>query len=128
MISISGLAEFRARLDALDLDMAIDHGLRAAADHVAERVRAALSTPPGGPHQQPWLRAGALRESVGVSADDSSAVVASASPVAVAQELGTGKIPPRPFLGPTAAAETDAAVRHIADAINGSVQNGQSIA
>ena len=128
MISISGLQEFRARLDALDLDLAIGRGLRAAAEQVAERVRDSLSTLPGGPHAAPWLRTGGLRDSVAINVDGSGAVIGSTSIVAMAQEVGTRKIPPRPFLASTATEAAEAAALRIADAIAESARMGENIA
>jgi phage gpG-like protein len=48
----------------------------------------------------PLLRTGALRDSIGHEVHGFEAVIGSTSDVAVFQELGTNKIPPRPFLGP----------------------------
>jgi len=106
MIAIDGLTGLRARLDELDLDAAIGRGLAAAARHLAEDVRTLLSTPPGGPHAMPWRQSGALAESIVAG----ETIVASTSDVAVYQELGTARIPPRPFLLPAATA-------HVADEI-----------
>ncbi len=55
----------------------------------------------------PLLRSGSLRESIGVAVADSGrggveGVVGSESEVAVFQELGTARIPPRSFLGASA--------------------------
>jgi HK97 gp10 family phage protein len=46
----------------------------------------------------PLLRTGDLRESIGHEVDGNVAIVGSTSDVAVYQELGTSKIPPRSFL------------------------------
>ena len=48
----------------------------------------------------PLLRTGELRDSIQVVADGSTAGAVSDDPVAVYQEMGTVRIPPRPFLGP----------------------------
>jgi phage gpG-like protein len=48
----------------------------------------------------PLLRSGDLRESIKAAHNRTEAVIGSESDVAVYQELGTNKIPPRPFLGP----------------------------
>jgi len=48
----------------------------------------------------PLLRTGELRESIEAVAKGGEAVVGSTSDIALYQELGTDKIPPRPFLGP----------------------------
>jgi HK97 gp10 family phage protein len=49
---------------------------------------------------EPLLRTGELRDSITVSAKGNEAVVGSDSDIALYQEVGTDKIPPRPFLGP----------------------------
>ncbi len=46
----------------------------------------------------PLLRTGHLRESIEVSIDGLTGVLGSTEPVALWQELGTSRIPPRPFL------------------------------
>lgn len=64
----------------------------------------------GFPANEPLLRTGEMRDSIGVSCEGNKAVVGSASDIAMYQELGTdsngrsdnGGIPPRPFLGPAA--------------------------
>jgi HK97 gp10 family phage protein len=48
----------------------------------------------------PLLRSGDLRESIKNEVSATHAVIGSTSDVAVYQELGTEKMPPRPFLGP----------------------------
>jgi hypothetical protein len=128
MIGIDGLAAFRARMEQLELEAAARRGLLGAGAHVAESVRALLSTPPGGPHAAPWLRSGALRDSIAVGETDSGAVVASTSPVAVHQELGTWRIPPRPFLAPVAVAAVDGVAARVADAVRGEALRGETMA
>jgi HK97 gp10 family phage protein len=49
---------------------------------------------------QPLLRSGEMRDSIGKDVSGIEATIGSTSQVAVYQELGTDKIPPRPFLGP----------------------------
>ena len=61
---------------------------------------------------EPLLRTGALRDSVGHAVKDSVAHVGSDSDVAVYQELGTKNMPPRSFLG-GALAESLEEVREI---------------
>lgn len=51
---------------------------------------------------EPLLRDGTLRDSITHEVGHLEAVVGSTSEIAVYQELGTHKIPPRPFLGPAA--------------------------
>lgn len=50
----------------------------------------------------PLLRTGDLRDSIQVEAKGNEVIVGSDSDIAMYQELGTEKIPPRPFLGPAA--------------------------
>lgn len=54
----------------------------------------------GYPADDPLLRSGELRDSIENEVSRLEAVVGSKSDIAVYQELGTDKIPPRPFLGP----------------------------
>lgn len=128
MIGIDGLAAFRARLEQLELEAAARRGLLGAGTHVAESVRTLLSTPPGGPHASPWLRTGALRDSIAVGETDGGAVVASTSDVAVHQEMGTRRIPPRPFLAPVAAATVDEVAARVADAVRDEALRGEAMA
>lgn len=48
----------------------------------------------------PLLRTGGMRESIGVTVEGNVAAIGSASEIALYQEQGTATIPPRPFLGP----------------------------
>lgn len=50
----------------------------------------------------PLLMSGSLRDSIGSTVSGLEAAIGSNSDVAVWQELGTEKIPPRPFLGTAA--------------------------
>ncbi|MCO4875786.1 phage virion morphogenesis protein [Paraburkholderia caribensis] len=58
----------------------------------------------GYPADEPLLRTGELRDSIGKEVTHDEAVIGSDSDVAVAQELGTIDIPPRSFLGAAGAA------------------------
>lgn len=49
---------------------------------------------------EPLLRTGELRDSIEAKSSGNEAVVGSSDIVALYQECGTSKIPPRPFLGP----------------------------
>lgn len=60
----------------------------------------------------PLLRSGELRDSISHEVASHEAVIGSTSDVAVFQEMGTDKIPPRPFLGP-AGFKSEAAIRSI---------------
>lgn len=61
---------------------------------VADRVAKGYSP------DQPLLRDGTMRDSIDKDVSGLEAVIGSTSDIAVYQELGTDKIPPRPFLGP----------------------------
>lgn len=52
----------------------------------------------------PLLRTGELRESIGVQVEGHEAQIGTPDQVALYQEVGTSRIPPRPFLGPAAIA------------------------
>ena len=81
-------------------------------------MREGLEEPPGGGgHDEPWLQTGALRDSVGAQADGLQATVGSSDPAAVPQELGTSRMPPRPFLLPVAASMGEAVARAVAAAV-----------
>ena len=67
----------------------------------------------------PLLRTGALRDSIGIASGDGHAEIGSDSEIAVDQELGTRTIPPRSFLGGAAFRKAGQAV----DVIAGSVAN-----
>ena len=92
--------------------------LAVQAERVAEAVRQRLSDEPGsGEHDRPWLQSGALRESLGTTADGLQAAVGSSDPAAVPQEMGTSTMQPRPFLAPVAAAMGEEVARGIAGAV-----------
>ena len=92
--------------------------LAGQAQRMAARVREGLSAPPGGAgHDEPWLRSGALRDSVEAQANGLQAVVGSSDPAAVPQELGTAHMPARPFLAPAAAAMGEEVARAVGDAV-----------
>ena len=103
-LKITGLNELRERLERLRPEEVMARALAEQAERTAARVREDLSGPPGlGGHDQPWVRSGALRDSVGAQADGLQAAVGSNDPAAVPQELGTAHVPARPFLAPVAA-------------------------
>ena len=113
-LRISGLSELRERFERLRLE------------EVMARVRDGLSEPPGAAgHDEPWLRSGALRNSVGAQADGLRAVVGSNDPAAVPQELGTAHMPARPFLAPVAAAMGEEMARAVGAAGGGGVAGRQ---
>ncbi len=112
------VAEFAAWLAQLPFEAVRRDALQRSAAVMAEAVREALSQPPAGSgHEAPWLRSGALRDSIGHEADDCVAVVGSSSPVAMFQEMGTARDRPRPFLAPVAEQGGEEAARFIGAAI-----------
>ncbi len=111
---VRGLREAESTLRRLDIAQAMTAALDASAQELEAKVIEALSQPPGADHSMPWQRSGALRASIDHEVNANTAVVGSYSMVAVDQELGTSRIPPRPFLGSTAAATADELVASIA--------------
>lgn len=112
------VAEFAAWLAQMPFEAVRREALERSAAVMAEAVRQTLSeAPEGGEHDLPWLRSGALRDSIGHESDDSEAVIGSADSVAVFQEAGTDRVPPRPFLAPVAERDGEAAARSIGAAI-----------
>ena len=86
-LKISGLNELRERLERLCPEEVMARALAEQAQRMAARVRDGLSEPPSAAgHDEPWLRSGALRDSVGAQADGLQA----ARPISV---------PPRPSHG-----------------------------
>lgn len=59
----------------------------------------------GYPADAPLLRTGDMRDSIETEHNALEAIIGSKDPVAKYQELGTNRIPPRPFLGPAAFAK-----------------------
>ena len=103
-LQIKGLAELRERLARLNAEEILGRALAEQAERLAEAVRDGLSQPAGaGGHDRPWVRSGALRDSIEAQSNGLSAAVGSNDPAAAPQEMGTSKLPPRPFLAPTAA-------------------------
>jgi phage gpG-like protein len=96
------LSDLVSRLGALNLDAVARSELERQGAILADRVRDALSTLPGGPHDHPWLQSGGLRDSITHEAEGDDAVVGSRSPVALFQEHGTATLPPRPTFAPVA--------------------------
>ena len=68
----------------------------------------------GFPENEPLLRTGETRDSIEYTVGHGEARVGSNSPVAVAQEIGTDKIPARSFLGGAAVRKHDEIVRAMA--------------
>ena len=103
-MEIKGLAELQERLARARVEEVMSRALAEQAERLAGAVKDRLSDAPGsGEHDRPWLRSGALRESVGSQADGLQAAVGSSDPAAAPQELGTSGMEARPFLAPAAA-------------------------
>lgn len=71
----------------------------------------------GYPANEPLLREGVLRDSIHSRSDHREAVVGSDSAIAEYQEMGTKRIPPRPFLGMALAHKKDEAIAAVAAAV-----------
>jgi phage gpG-like protein len=110
------LQHLRASLD-------LSPKLEQAAARLEAEVKSVLSHLPGEDHSAPWLRTGMLHESISHQANATEAVVGSSDPVALYQELGTHRIPPRPFLAPTAASLADELANDLADAIRSACED-----
>jgi len=110
MTRITDLADALGGLDTATIQRA---ALERAAAQIEAAALQALSHAPGDDHATPWLRSGALRDSLAHSVEESQAVIGSDSEVAVDQELGTRSVPPRPFLAPAAAGSGEAAAEGI---------------
>ena len=104
-LDIKGLAELRERLARVRVEDVLSRALAEQAGLLAQAVQDGLSASPGSDeHDRPWLRTGNLRDSIGWQADGLQAAIGSSEPAAAAQEWGTSKMEPRPFLAPVAAA------------------------
>lgn len=127
MLGISGLAELRERLARVRVEEVMTRALAGQAAEMAEAVRAGLSMAPGsGGHERPWMQSGALRESVGFVADGLHAVVGSSAAAAAAQEMGTARMPARPFLAPVGAAMGAGVARAVGEAVAGALREGET--
>jgi phage gpG-like protein len=69
----------------------------------------------------PLLRTGELRDSISHVVDGRRAVVGSDDPVAIYQETGTSRIPPRPFLSTAAVLVGEDAAKAIGAAVGNAV-------
>lgn len=96
--------------------------LRLQAEALADAVRATLNAGPGGDHHVPWRRSGELAASIAVTTAPEGFTVGSSSPVALAQELGTQHIPPRPFLAPAAGLRAEAIAQAVGAAASAQIE------
>ncbi|AVA33367.1 phage virion morphogenesis protein [Cupriavidus metallidurans] len=127
MKEFGSLAQFAAHLGTLEVSIVAEvrRGLTEVAKAVEKTARAEIGNyqPAVGPfpawapladstkkdrvrkgytEDDPLLRSGDLRDSIGHEVGVTDAVIGSTSDIGVYQEMGTDKIPPRPFLGPAA--------------------------
>jgi len=127
MKEFGSLAQFAAHLGTLEAGLVLEvrRGLSEVAKAVEKTAKAEIGDyqPAVGPfpawapladatkrervrlgftEDDPLLRSGAMRDSISHAVAGTDAVIGSTSDVAVYQEMGTDKIPPRPFLGPAA--------------------------
>jgi phage gpG-like protein len=129
--SLVGLATFVAEA-VVEMDHAKHEALEKAAVIVEKGSKEAIGTyefgwPPlaestkedrvnkGFAEDEPLLRTGELRDSIGHSVDGDTARVGSELDVALYQEVGTSKIPPRSFLMQSAVHHRDEIVKEIGE-------------
>ena len=124
-LEIKGLAELRARLAQLRPEEIMARALEVRTERMAEAVREGLSNPPGGDHDKPWARTGALRDSIQSTASGLEAAIGSNDPAAAPQEMGTPHLPPRPFLAPVAASMGPEAAQAIGSAVAAAIRGDQ---
>ena len=124
MKEFHSLEAFAAHLAAIQLETfhAMKHGLEKVAEQVEKTAKEEIGTYQEGigefdaweqladrtkedrlrkgfTENDPLLRTGELRDSISHQVHDLEAAIGSDSDIAVYQEMGTAKIPPRPFLG-----------------------------
>ncbi|CAJ0705821.1 HK97 gp10 family phage protein [Ralstonia holmesii] len=75
----------------------------------------------------PLLRTGDLRDSISHETHGLEAAIGSTSDIAVYQELGTDKIPPRPFLGAAAYESIDEVKKLVGGAVITGIVGGNSL-
>ncbi len=107
-------AEIAKRLGELPFGEAKAAALEQAAALIADVVGSELSGAPGDAHDHPWKRSGLLRASIRYDVVEDEAVIGSDDPVAVFQEAGTMRTPPRPFLSSVAERLAEPTARSIA--------------
>ena len=123
-----------------EIVIALHEGLEKAAQIVEDEAKSEIGTYQGGvggifagwqeladstkadrvaqgfPENEPLLRTGEMRDSIDHSVEGLTALVGSDSDIALWQELGTDKIPPRSFLGGAAFRKQDEVAEIIGDA------------
>lgn len=75
----------------------------------------------------PLLRTGDLKDSIGHEVDGMEAIIGSKSEVMVFHEFGTAKMPPRPVLGPAAARNKEAIENILGAAFVGGLIGSEAI-
>jgi len=78
----------------------------------ADRVRRGYS------EDEPLLRSGQLRDSIQSEVQGLAAIVGTKSDIGLWQEVGTGHVPPRPFIGPACVRKIDPLMESIGLAIS----------
>lgn len=111
-----------ARLEQ-DFDRIANDALILSAGILADDVRQALGTAPGGPHDHPWRQTGALQDSIGFDVDGATAQIGSTSEIARHQEHGTATMPPRPTFAPLAIQSGKAIAQSIADTVKHALES-----
>ena len=115
------LADLAANLGAR-FDQAISFALAAEVGALTDALRDILSTEPGGPHAHPWVQTGTLHNSIESEISDTEVTIFSNDPVAVIQENGTPKLPPRPSFGPLAAVAGPGIAHRIGEAVTAALR------
>ena len=81
----------------------------------------------GYPADEPLLRDGSTRDSIGHAVGDLELVVGSDSDIMVYHELGTANMPPRPVLGPAAERNHDTILSELGGAVVAGIVGGRPI-
>jgi HK97 gp10 family phage protein len=141
-VSLSSFAALAARLATADADVKIatEAALEKICQLIEDRAKAAIGTYDFGWKQlaqstqeqrvalgfsanEPLLRIGKLRDSIGHVVEGEDGYVGTNDPIAPFQEFGTSKIPPRPFLGGALAA-TEGEIPKIFGSLVGAAMRG----
>jgi HK97 gp10 family phage protein len=141
-MSLSSFAALAARLAMAEADikLATEAALEKTCQLIEDRAKAAIGTYDFGWPQlaqstqeqrvalgfsanEPLLRTGKLRDSIGHVVEGNVGYVGTNDPIAPYQEFGTSKIPPRPFLGGALAA-TEGEIPKIFGSLVGAAMRG----